>query len=184
MGITFFAVRDSLENSGRVKVLPACKYRYIMHPGESLITRFCMDKPQVCLEADQVVQALCAALGSDEATDADQVVQNLCTALGSDEATDADCRYMFAKSIFSCMTTLFSPSCPLDGREKRRYVAAIVNQPRVRLRCRRVFGGFVPNLLCAVVRSGWAWLNLLVFRLLAVAGRLSPKLFTRLKHKK
>ena len=154
-----------LEKSGSVKVLPACKYRYIMHPGESLITRFCMDKPQVCLEADQVVQ-------------------NLCAALGSDEATDADCRYMFAKSIFSCMTTLFSPSCPLDRREKRRYVAAIVNQPRVRLRCRRVFGGLVPNLLCAVVRSGWVWLNLLVFRLLVVAGQLSPKLFTRLKHKK
>ena len=154
-----------LEKAHSVKVLPACKYRYLMHPGESLITRFCADKPQVCLEADQVVQSLCAALGSDE-------------------ATDADCRYMFAKSIFSCMTTLFAPSCPLDRQEKRRYVAAIVNQPRVRLRCRQVFGGFVPNLLCAVVRSGWVWLNLLVFHLMVVAGRLSPRLFTRLKHKK
>lgn len=154
-----------LENARRVKVLPACKYRYIMHPGESLITRFCAEKPQVCLEADQMVQALCAALGGDE-------------------STDADCRYMFAKSIFSCMTTLFAPSCPLSCREKRRYVAAIVNQPRVRLRCRRVFGGFVPNLLCAVVRSGLVWLNLLVFHLLAAAGRHLPRLFTRLKHKK
>ena len=154
-----------LEKARFVTVLPVCKYRYIMHPGESLITRFCMEKPQVCLEADQVVQSLCAALGSDE-------------------ATDADCRYMFAKSIFSCMTTLFTPGCPLSYREKRRYVAAIVNQPRVRLRCRRVFGGFVPNLLCAVVRSGWVWLNMLVFRLLAAAGRHLPRLFTRLKHKK
>ena len=112
------------------------------------------------------------------------MVQSLCAALGSDEAADADCRYMFAKSIFSCMTTLFTPGCPLNYREKRRYVAAIVNQPRVRLRCRRVFGGAVPNLLCAVVRSGWVWLNMLVFRLLAAAGRHLPRLFTRLKHKK
>ena len=154
-----------LEKARFVKVLPDCKYRYIMHPGESLITRFCAEKPQVCLESDQVVQSLCAALGSDE-------------------AADADCRYMFAKSIFSCMTTLFTPGCPLSYREKRRYVAAIVNQPRVRLRCRRVFGGAVPNLLCAVVRSGWVWLNMLVFRLLAAAGRHLPRLFTRLKHKK
>lgn len=154
-----------LENARMVKVLPACKYRYIMHPGESLITRFCAEKPQVCLEADQVVQALCATLGSDE-------------------AADADCRYMFAKSIFSCMTTLFTPGCPLRHREKRRYVAAIVKQPQVRLRCRRVFGGFLPNLLCAVVRSGQVWLNLLVFRLLAAAGRHMPRLFTKLKHKK
>ena len=154
-----------LEKACAVQVLPQCKYRYIMHPGESLITRFCEEKPQVCLESDQVVQRLCATLGSSE-------------------ATDADCRYMFAKSIFSCMTTLFAPGCPLDYPEKRHYVAAIINQPRVRLRCRRVFGGAVPNLLCAVVRSGCVWLNLLVFRLMAMAGRFLPRLFTKLKHKK
>lgn len=154
-----------LEKARQVTVLPECKYLYIMHPGESLITRFCAEKALVCLEADQVVQSLCAALGSDE-------------------AVDADCRYMFAKSIFSCMTTLFTPGCPLDRREKRHYVAAIVNQSQVRLRCRRVFGGFIPNLLCAVVRSGQVWLNMLVFRLLVLAGQLSPRLFTRLKHRK
>jgi hypothetical protein len=42
----------------------------------------------------------------------------------------------------------------------------------------------VPNLLCAVVRSGIIRLNMLVFRLVALAGRLSPKIFTKLKHRK
>lgn len=154
-----------LEKARQLRVLPECKYLYIMHPGESLITRFCAEKPRVCLEADQVVQ-------------------NLCAALGSDAAVDADCRYMFAKSIFSCMTTLFTSGCPLDHREKRRYVAAIVHQPQVRQRCRRVFGGFTPKLLCAVVRSGQVWLNMLVFHLVALAGQHFPRLFTKLKHRK
>jgi hypothetical protein len=154
-----------LERADMVRVLPECKYLYIMHPGESLITKFCQDKPMVCMEADSTVQALTEALGCDE-------------------ATDADCRYMFAKSIFSCLTTMFSSDCPLNHREKLAYVRSIVHAPRVRLRCRKVFGGLVPNLLCAVVRSGIIWLNMLVFQLVVLAGRLSPKIFTKLKHRK
>ena len=154
-----------LDEADSVKILPECKYRYIMHPGESLITRFCQDKPRVCLESDAVVQQLCASLGCDE-------------------ATEADCRYMFAKSIFSCMTTLFSPNCPLDAGEKAAYVRSIINDPQVRRRCRDVFGGAVPNILCSVVCSGQVWLNMAVFRMLVLAGRISPGLFTKLKHKK
>ena len=136
-----------------------------MHPGESLISRFCLDKPRVCLEADSVVQRLCASLGCGE-------------------DTDADCRYMFAKSIFSCMTTLSSRKCSLNLREKADYVRGIVNEPQVQQRCRNVFGGSLPNMLCSVVRSRQVWLNLAVFRLLVLAGRISPGLFTRLKHRK
>lgn len=154
-----------LEDARSVKILPECKYRYIMHPGESLISRFCLDKPRVCLEADSVVQQLCASLGCGE-------------------DTDADCRYMFAKSIFSCMTTLFSRKCSLNLREKADYVRGIVNEPQVQQRCRNVFGGSLPNMLCSVVRSRQVWLNLAVFRLLVLAGRISPDLFTRLKHRK
>lgn len=154
-----------LERAGSVKILPECKYRYIMHPGESLISRFYEGKPQACLEADHAVQALCRTLGSNQ-------------------DTEAACRYMFAKSIFSCMTMLYVPDCPLSRREKVEYTRRVINELQVRQRCRRVFGGFMPNMLCAVVRSGQVWLNMAVFRLLTLAGRLSPKLFTRLKHRK
>lgn len=154
-----------LEHTRSVKILPECKYRYIMHPGESLISRFYEDKPRVCMEADRAAQALCQVLGSGQ-------------------AIDADCRYMFAKSIFSCMTMLFTPDCPLNRREKAEYVRRIVKEPQVRQRCWRVFGGFIPNMLCAVVRSGQVWLNMASFWLLMLAGRLSPKLFTSLKHRK
>lgn len=154
-----------LEKASSLKILPECKYRYIMHPGESLITRYCQDKPRICLEADRKVQELCACLGCDE-------------------ATDADCRYMFAKSIFSCLTTMFSPNCPLDSGEKMEYVEKIIREPQVLSRCRKVYGGSVPNLLCSVIGSGSVRLNILVFRMLALAQRLSPRLFTKLKHRK
>ena len=154
-----------LEKAGSLKILPQCKYRYIIHPGESLISRYCQDKPLICLEADAAVQKLCASLGCGE-------------------AADADCRYMFAKSIFSCMTTVFSDNCPLSPREKREYVGRIINDPQVLRRCRQVFGGSVPNLLCSVVRSRQVWLNMSVFRLLVLAQHIFPGLFTRLKHRK
>jgi len=148
-----------------VKILPECKYNYIMHPGESLISTFYKDKPLVCMEADRQVQALCRQLGCGE-------------------AADADCRYMFAKSIFSCMTMLYSTGCPLRRRERAEYIRRMINEPQVYQRCRRVFGGLVPNLLCSVVSSRQVWLNAAVFRLLTLTGRVCPNLFTSLKHRK
>jgi len=158
-------VFDCLERSSSIKVLPECMYRYIMHPGESLITRYYDKKPQVCMESDSKVQRLCELFGCGE-------------------ETEADCRYMFAKSIFSCITTLFSDNCPLSAGEKRRYVAEIIGQPQVQSRCRDVFGGVAPKLLCAVIRSGSVPLNMLIFRAVAFAGQAAPAVFTRLKHRK
>lgn len=154
-----------LKKADSLKILPECKYNYIIHPGESLISRFYDKKPQVCLEADREVQELCRRFSVD--------------AQG-----EAVCRYMFAKSIFSCMTNLFSGSCPLDRKGKRSYVASIIGDPAVKGRCERVFGGAVPSLLCALVRSGNVSINMAAFRMIATAGRLSPRLFTKLKHKK
>ena len=156
-------IYDCMEHIRSVSVLPACKYHYIMHPGESLITRYYDKKPDICLEVDARMEKLAERFGADDG----EVF-----------------RYMFAKGIFSCITMLYMPSCPLSFAEKRTYVRRVVENERVRRRCRDCFGGAAVNLLCAVLRTGSVGLNMLVFRFVAAAGQLAPALFTRLKHRK
>lgn len=154
---------DVLEKATLCAVLPECKYDYIMQPGESLITRFYEKKPQVCFETDDRMSELCRKFGTKD---------------------DSGCRYMFVKSIFSCMTNLYAPSCTLSYVEKRAYVKNILRNEQVKNRSRGVFGGTVEKLMCAVMRSGIVWLNMLMFRVVYAAGRLTPQLFLKLKHKK
>ena len=154
---------QALERAERVKILPECKHRYVMHEGESLITRYYDKKFRVCCEVDEAMERLCEELRVTE---------------------QADFRYMFAKSVFSCMTTLYARSCRLTKAEKRTVVSQIVNDPRVQCRCRACAGGLPVNLLCAVLRSRLVGLSLFVFRLVAWCGEHLPRLFTRLKHRK
>ena len=154
---------QALERAERIKILPECKHRYVMHEGESLITRYYDRKFRVCCEVDEAMERLCEKLGVSE---------------------QADFRYMFAKSVFSCMTTLYARSCPLTGPEKRAVVSGIVNEPRVQRRCRGCSGGLPTRLLCAVLRSRLVGLNLFVFRLVAWCGEHLPGLFTKIKHRK
>ena len=156
-------VYDCLERARSVAVLPECKYRYLMHPGESLITKYYDKKLEVCLLSDRRMQALCRRFGVED---------------------EADFRYMFMKSVFSCLTTLYAPSCTLRPAEKRAEIRRIVSDEQVRARSRDVFGGPSVKLLCAVVRSASVPLNALCFRAVARAGALAPRLFTKLKHRK
>ena len=156
-------IYDCLERAQTVAVLPACKYSYVMHEGESLISRYYDKKPEVCLLADRRMQALCRRFGV---------------------ADERDFRYMFMKAIFSCLTTLYAPNCTLSRREKRAEIRRIIRNEQVRRRSRGVFGGLAVRLLCAVVRTGNVTLNALCFRLVAAAGKAAPRLFTRLKHQK
>ena len=154
---------QALERAEKLKILPECKHRYVMHEGESLITRYYDKKFRVCCEADEAMERLCEKLGVSE---------------------QADFRYMFAKSVFSCMTTLYARSCRLTRQEKRAVVSQIVNEPRVQRRCRGCAGGLPTRLLCAVLRSRLVGLNLFVFRLVAWCGEHLPRLFTKIKHRK
>lgn len=154
---------DCLEKAARVTVLPACKYQYIMYPGESLITRYYDRKPDICVEIDQRMEGLCRRFGVTD---------------------ERDFRYMFMKSVFSCLTTLFSPHCALTRAGKRAEIRRIVTDPRVPARSRDVFGGLPVRFLCAVVRTQNVTLNYVCFYLVARAGALAPRLFTRVKHRK
>lgn len=154
---------DCLECAERVAVLPECRYFYMMHAGESLISRYYDKKPEVCYLADARMQQLCSRFGTEN---------------------DAGCRYMFVKSVFSCMTNLFSPSCTLDYRGKRAYVRDILQNAQVQSRSRGAFGGAAVKIMCGVMHTRLVWLNLFMFRTVAFVGRVTPKLFIALKHKK
>jgi len=156
-------VFDCLEKSDSVCVLPECKYRYEMHGGESLITSFYERKFQVCRLIDRRAQALCRRFGVED---------------------DADFRYMFLKSVFSCLTMLDAPGCPLDAAGKREAVRTIVTDEQVLGRSRGAFGGLPVQLLAAVLRTGSLPLNRAAFSLVALAGRVSPGLVRLIKHRK
>lgn len=154
---------DCLEHVQSIAILPECKYLYIMQQGESLITRFYDKKFHVCLEIDKRIQNLCAEFEIQD---------------------DSVFRYMFAKSIFSCLTNLFTPSCKLSREEKRAFVKSVINNEQVKSRTANPFGGISVKALCAVIHTGSVGLNLLAFRAVTLVGKLAPALFIKLKHKK
>ena len=156
-------VFDYLELCRMIAVRSECKYRYIMHAGESLISRFYPKKFTVCIEADIRAQELCRKYGI---------------------ADDADLRYMFAKSVFSCITTLFTPSCTLSDEGRLIYIKEIRSNPRVQQRCRDTSGGVPANTLCRILRKGSPRTILNTFRLVALVGEQAPDLFMKLKHRK
>ena len=156
-------VFDYLEYCSLIAIRSECKYRYVMHAGESLISKFYPKKFSVCIEADIRAQELCERYGI---------------------ADDADLRYMFAKSVFSCITTLFTPSCTLSDEGKMSYIREICSNPRVQSRCRDTAGGLPANTLCRVLRSGNPRYIMNVFRAVALVGDKAPDLFMKLKHKK
>ena len=156
-------IYDCLEIADKVAVLPEPVYSYIMHPGESLITKYYDKKFSVCLESDKRMQHLCTRFGVTE---------------------EGDFRYMFAKSIFSCITTLFAKNCPLNEKEKHRVIAQIISHPQVKERCSEAFGGVAVKGLCKIMQTGSVPLNYAAFKFVAWTGSALPALFTKLKHKK
>ena len=156
-------IYDCLDHAQSVAVLPECKYQYIMYPGESLITRYYDKKLDVCVQSDERMEQLCRRFSVEE---------------------EGDFRYMFMKSVFSCMTTLFSPRCTLTPREKREEIRRTVTNARVQERSRDAFGGPAVQALCRVIRTKSVPLNYAAFYTVSRAGELAPDLFTKIKHRK
>ena len=146
-----------------LEVISECNYLYYMHTATSLITGFYEKKAEICLEVDEAARGLCAQFSVSD---------------------DGWFRTMFLKSIFSCISTLYSPSCPLSYREKRAYVRTILCKDAVTERLKHVSGGFFARALSLVLRTRSVSLALLAARLAAFLSTASPKLFQRIKHKK
>ena len=156
-------VFQALRAARGVSVLPLCKYEYVMHEGESLITRYYDKKFRVSCEIDREVQTLCGELGITD---------------------DRDFRYMYAKSVFACLTNLYAASCPLDRAGRRAAAQAILSDPQVKQRLPGAAGGLPVKLLGGLVLSGNVELNLLAFRWVVDVSQLAPGLVMRIKHRK
>ena len=154
---------DCLEHITKLQILPECKYHYLMHEGESLITRYYDRKAAVCLEIDRRVEELCWKFHVED---------------------DADFRYMFVKSVFSCLTNLYAPSCPLSGVGRADTVRKILDNSRVQSRSHGTAGGAPVKALCAVLHSHSVHLTLATARSLVFTGEVAPELFIKLKHRK
>ena len=91
---------------------------------------------------------------------------------------------MFLKSVFSCLTTLYAPSCGLDREGKRAAVREILRSERLRERSRGAEGGLPVKALAGVLRSGSPGLTLLAFRSVAGLSKAAPEFFRKIKHRK
>lgn len=156
-------IYDCLEHAEKIEILPDCNYLYLMHEGESLITKFYDKKLSICIEADARMQELRKSLNAPD-----------------DGAYD----YMFIKSVLSCMTNLYSPSCKLSYAEKREYVRGILQNERIIAAANSASGGMAVKALCTVMKTKSVGLNLLSAWGMTVVGKTAPKLFLKLKHRK
>ena len=156
-------IYDCLEASARIAVLSHCGYLYKMYNSASLISGYYDRKPEVCKISDGRVRELCAKFGVQD---------------------DRDCRYMFLKSVFSCLTNLYSPSCRISRREKRAYAERILRDPYIRERIRNVGGGTAAKMLGMLLSTGSVTLNLAGAWLMSRLSSVVPQLFQKIKHKK
>ena len=156
-------VFDCIEKAGIIAVDNYCGYRYIMHPGESLITGFYDKKATVCALADIRAAQLCEKYGIED---------------------DGYFRYMFAKSIFSCMTNLFSKNCHLSRNEKIDYVNYIIQNDYIIDRCSGASGGLPIKIVVKIMSTRSSALNMMAAHGAAFVGNALPGLFQKIKHKK
>ena len=154
-------VLDSLKAASCVTVTAQCFYDYYIRPGESLVTRFYDKKFEVCCQIDKKIREFVAASQEEAAT----------------------FRYMYMKSVVSCIVNFYGSSCPCTFREKRQAVKAMLHHPQVREQVRfSGKNGLVGNVLCLLIRTRSALLNMAAAWLIAKASRLLPTLFIRVKH--
>ena len=156
-------IYDCLEEAKKIAVTSYCGYLYKMYNSASLISGYYDRKPEVCKISDGRVQELCRHF---RVTD------------------DSACRYMFMKSVFSCLTNLYSPTCRLSAEEKRNYAAGILKDEAIRERVRNVGGGTAAKLLSRLILSGSVALNLAAAKAAAKLSSGAPLVFQKIKHRK
>ena len=156
-------IYDCLEASSKIAVLSYCGYLYKMYNASSLISGYYDFKPEVCKISDRRVIELCRLFN---------------------ESDEADCRYMFLKSVFSCLTNVYSPSCKLSRAEKREYAKKILNDEYILNRIKGTGGGTAAKILSVVMSTKNVSLNLLTAKIMTDMSASAPLLFQKIKHKK
>ena len=155
-------VFDCLIKAKKIGVCSYCGYKYVIRPGESLISGYYEQKPQVCVTIDQKSRALCEYFNVRD---------------------DSCFRYMFTKSIFSCFATLYAANCPLSDSQKKKYVSVVLNNRYIQSRI-SPSGGFAAETIYKAMKTRNASLNLTLAKAANIASKVSPNTFQKIKHKK
>lgn len=150
-----------------IKVVQKSCYLYVIS-GDNSLTRSYYDKKfEACLLVDQQICALALEWGNES-----QYAQ---------EVWD----YMFFKTVLSCLTQLYSPTCSLSGKMRRVLAREILNHPKVnrKLLLNRSVGVLVRSVYF-IVRSRILWLNSLTARIILLVEKMEISLMIKIKHRK
>ena len=98
-----------LPKCSSIQISKKCLYNYYSRTGESLVTKFYSKKFEVCNLIQTTIDELILYYRID------------------DQKSLSNFRYMYLKSILSCITNLYLPSCNYSSREKKREVQNILN---------------------------------------------------------
>lgn len=158
---------DCLKHTNGITVIEKPGYNYYMHKSESLITKFYGKKFDVCNEIDTRLRDLMKYFGTMSAE------------------ADRTYSYMYVKSVVSCMTNIFAPSCPYSFKEKYRYIKKIVQSEKVRHAVKKKHNrGIAGEGLRLIIKTRLVPFNLLAMWFVYKSSSLFPKLFIKLKHLK
>ena len=158
-------VFDLLPRSESVYITDACLYNYFIRSKESLVTKFYDKKFEVCNLFDRSIRSFIA----------DYAI--------TDETSLQEINYMYLKSILSCETNLFLPSCPYSRKEKKARLKEILNHEQVRAACARYTSrGLVLNIIVRVMRSRSVFLNHWMAWAISFVSRHFSTAFIKAKH--
>ena len=148
-----------------VYVTDQCLYDYYIRSKESLVTKFYDRKFEVCNLFDETVRRFEARYGI------------------SGQESHAEVNYMYLKSILSCETNLYLPSCPFSRKEKANELRQILQHEQVkRALAEYQRHGFVMNAVVFVQKTGWVWLNRAMAWTISFVSRHFSTAFIRAKH--
>lgn len=158
-------VLDVLQKCQNVQVLEDCFYNYFMRSTQSLVTRFYAEKPDVCNQIDQKVKDVMADLGAVKLRDMERI------------------RYMYIKSMLSCITNLFLPSCPYTKKQKKIALQKLLSSPHLReeLSAYRHYN-LVTDVIAWVMKTRWIWLNQWMAKFILYMSQRHSNLFIKSKH--
>lgn len=157
-------VFDVLYAADRIVIDHRFCYEYRAQQGGSLVSRYLPEKFEICGRLDDRVRELAEQCG------------------GMDEQGQKVFSYMYLKSVLSCVSVLFSPSCPLKIKEKYYKVKKMVKHPYVRAQIRFSGGnGAMFSLSCLILRTGFVLPSMLLGWGIAKTERCFPRLFLKAK---
>lgn len=98
--------------------------------------------------------------------------------LATGSSQNEELSFMYIKSVLSCMTVLYSPSCSLTSREKREEIKKIVNSDEIKkyLTVPNNHGGAL-KFIARIILSGSAGLNVILSKFVVFARKHFKRLF-------